>query len=77
MTGGVPLRLGRVAFINTYPVEWALSRHLPEGEAVEVTGGQCCERLAYRGVAIAIATFVGAAAMDHEQRDDQARSEEQ
>ena len=33
-----PLRLGRVAFINTYPVEWALSRHLPEGEAVEVTG---------------------------------------
>ena len=33
-----PLRLGRVAFINTYPVEWALSRHLPDGEAVEVTG---------------------------------------
>ena len=33
-----PIRLGRVAFINTYPVEWALARHLPEGEAVEVTG---------------------------------------
>jgi chorismate dehydratase len=33
-----PIRLGRVSFINTYPVEWALSRHLPEGEAVEVTG---------------------------------------
>jgi chorismate dehydratase len=33
-----PLRLGRVAFINTYPVEWALSRHLPEGEAVEIAG---------------------------------------
>jgi chorismate dehydratase len=33
-----PIRLGRVAFINTYPVEWALTRHLPEGEAVEVTG---------------------------------------
>ena len=33
-----PLRLGRVSFINTYPVEWALTRHLPEGEAVEVTG---------------------------------------
>jgi chorismate dehydratase len=33
-----PIRLGRVAFINTYPVEWALSRHLPEGEAIEVTG---------------------------------------
>jgi chorismate dehydratase len=35
---GAPLRLGRVAFINTYPVEWALSRHLPEDDAVEVTG---------------------------------------
>jgi chorismate dehydratase len=33
-----PIRLGRVAFINTYPVEWALTRHLPDGEAVEVTG---------------------------------------
>ncbi len=38
MTERLPIRLGRVAFINTYPVEWALSRHLPEGEAVEVTG---------------------------------------
>jgi chorismate dehydratase len=38
VTDGAPIRLGRVAFINTYPVEWALSRHLPEGEAVEVTG---------------------------------------
>jgi chorismate dehydratase len=33
-----PIRLGRVSFINTYPVEWALARHLPEGDAVEVTG---------------------------------------
>jgi chorismate dehydratase len=33
-----PIRLGRVSFINTYPVEWALGRHLPEGEAIEVTG---------------------------------------
>jgi chorismate dehydratase len=33
-----PIRLGRVSFINTYPVEWALARHLPEGEVVEVTG---------------------------------------
>jgi chorismate dehydratase len=38
VTEAAPIRLGRVAFINTYPVEWALSRHLPEGEAVEVTG---------------------------------------
>jgi chorismate dehydratase len=33
-----PILLGRVAFINTFPVEWALTRHLPEGEAIEVTG---------------------------------------
>ena len=36
--GGVIARLGRVDFINTFPVEWALARHLPAGEAVEVTG---------------------------------------
>jgi len=30
------LRLGRVAFINTFPVEWALSRHLDPGEIREV-----------------------------------------
>ena len=29
------LRLGRVAFINTFPVEWALSRHLDPGEIRE------------------------------------------
>ena len=31
------LRLGRVAFINTFPVEWALARHLDPGE---VRGGR-------------------------------------
>ena len=30
------LRLGRVSFINTFPVEWALSRHLDAGEVEEV-----------------------------------------
>ena len=30
------LRLGRVAFINTFPVEWALARHLDPGEVREV-----------------------------------------
>jgi chorismate dehydratase len=30
------LRLGRVSFINTFPVEWALSRHLAAGEVEEV-----------------------------------------
>jgi chorismate dehydratase len=30
------LRLGRVSFINTFPVEWALSRHLEPGEVEEV-----------------------------------------
>ena len=30
------LRLGRVAFINTFPVEWALARHLDAGEVREV-----------------------------------------
>jgi chorismate dehydratase len=30
------LRLGRVSFINTFPVEWALSRHLDPGEVREV-----------------------------------------
>ena len=30
------LRLGRVAFINTFPVEWALARHLDPGEIREV-----------------------------------------
>ena len=33
-----PLRLGRVGFLNTYPVEWGLSRHLRTGAAEEVTG---------------------------------------
>jgi chorismate dehydratase len=33
-----PLRLGRVGFINTFPVEWALPRHLDPSEAVEVVG---------------------------------------
>ncbi len=31
-----PLRLGRVDFINTFPLKWALDRHLPEGLAEEV-----------------------------------------
>ena len=30
------LRLGRVSFINTFPVEWALSRHLDAAEVREV-----------------------------------------
>jgi chorismate dehydratase len=30
------LRLGRVAFINTFPVEWALARHLDPDEVEEV-----------------------------------------
>ena len=30
------LRLGRVSFINTFPVEWALSRHLDPDEVREV-----------------------------------------
>ena len=30
------LRLGRVAFINTFPVEWALPRHLDPDEVEEV-----------------------------------------
>jgi chorismate dehydratase len=30
------LRLGRVSFINTFPVEWALSRHLDAGDVREV-----------------------------------------
>jgi chorismate dehydratase len=30
------LRLGRVSFINTFPVEWALARHLDPGEVREV-----------------------------------------
>ena len=30
------LRLGRVSFINTFPVEWALARHLDPGEVLEV-----------------------------------------
>jgi chorismate dehydratase len=30
------LRLGRVSFINTFPVEWALARHLDPGEVQEV-----------------------------------------
>jgi len=30
------LRLGRVSFINTFPVEWALSRHLDPAEVREV-----------------------------------------
>jgi chorismate dehydratase len=30
------LRLGRVAYINTFPVEWALARHLDAGEVREV-----------------------------------------
>ena len=33
-----PLRLGRVGFLNTYPVEWGLTRHLRPGAAEEVTG---------------------------------------
>jgi predicted solute-binding protein len=33
-----PLRVGRVGFLNTFPVEWALSRHLDREEAVEVVG---------------------------------------
>jgi chorismate dehydratase len=35
---GEPLRVGRVGFINTFPVEWALRHHLDSGLAVEVTG---------------------------------------
>ena len=30
------LRLGRVSYINTFPVEWALSRHADPGEVHEV-----------------------------------------
>ena len=30
------LRLGRVSFINTFPVEWALARHLDPEEVREV-----------------------------------------
>ncbi len=30
-----PLRLGRVDFINTFPIVWALDRHLPAGLAQE------------------------------------------
>src|SRR3954471_9830286 len=30
------LRLGRVSFINTFPVEWALARHLDPDEVEEV-----------------------------------------
>jgi chorismate dehydratase len=33
-----PLRLGRVGFINTFPVEWALERFLAADEAEEVVG---------------------------------------
>ena len=33
-----PLRLGRVAYINTFPIEWALGEHLDPALAVEVTG---------------------------------------
>ncbi len=32
------LRVGRVDYINTFPVRWALDRHLPEGLAEEVVG---------------------------------------
>jgi len=35
---GRPLRLGRVAYINTFPIEWALGTHLDPALAVEVTG---------------------------------------
>ena len=34
----MPLRLGRVDFINTFPLEWALSRHLSENGIEEVVG---------------------------------------
>ena len=30
------LRLGRVSYINTFPVEWALARHLDPDEVREV-----------------------------------------
>jgi chorismate dehydratase len=33
-----PLRLGRVGFINTFPVEWAIARFLAPDEAEEVVG---------------------------------------
>lgn len=33
-----PLRVGRVGYLNTFPVEWALTRHLDPALAVEVTG---------------------------------------
>jgi chorismate dehydratase len=32
------IRLGRVDYINTFPVAWSLTRHLPEGLATEVVG---------------------------------------
>jgi chorismate dehydratase len=35
---GRPLRVGRVDFINTFPVRWALDRHLAAGLADEVVG---------------------------------------
>jgi chorismate dehydratase len=38
MSAGAPLRLGRVGYINTFPVEWALQRHLDAAEAVEIVG---------------------------------------
>jgi chorismate dehydratase len=34
---GDPVRLGRVGFLNTFPVEWALQRHLDPALGVEVT----------------------------------------
>ena len=34
----MPLRLGRVDYINTFPLEWALSRHLAENGIDEVVG---------------------------------------
>ena len=33
-----PLRVGRVDYINTFPVRWALDRHLPADLAEEVVG---------------------------------------
>jgi chorismate dehydratase len=33
-----PLRVGRVGFLNTFPVEWALTRHLHPALGVEITG---------------------------------------
>ena len=35
---GAPLRVGRVDFINTFPVRWAFRRHVPTDLAEEVVG---------------------------------------